>query len=156
MWLRLVHNHSSLLERKDGIMANDAEGMLERLLGAVNAHDLEALVACFGEDYENETPAHPARGFRGRGQVRRNWEQIFAFVPDLHADITKATVDSDTAWTEWEMTGTRRDGSAHQMRGVIIFGVRDGLAKWGRFYLEPVDLGDGTVDEAVRQQVVRG
>jgi hypothetical protein len=41
------------------------------------------------------------------------------------------------------------------MRGVVIFGVRGGLAEWARFYLEPVDLSSGTVDDARRQQVVR-
>ena len=97
---------------------------------ATNAHDLDALVACFAEDYENETPVHPGRGFRGRDQVRRNWEQIFAFVPDVRAEVIRSVVDGETVWTEWEMTGTRRDGSAHHMRGVIIFGVtrRDGRA----------------------------
>jgi hypothetical protein len=88
--------------------------------------------------------------------VHRNWEQIFAFVPDLRAEVQGCVCDGDTAWTEWEMTGTRRDGTAHQMRGVVIFGVGDGVARWARFYLEPVDIGTGTVDDAVRNQVVRG
>ena len=100
--------------------------------------------ACFAEDYVNETPVHPARGFRGREQVRRNWEQIFAFVPDIRAEVLRVAVDGDTVWTEWEMTGTRRDGTAHRMRGVIIFGVRDGVAAWARFYLEPVDEAAAT------------
>ncbi len=52
------------------------------------------------------------------------------------------------------MTGTRRDGTAHHMRGVVVFGVRDGVAHWARFYLEPVDPDAGTVDDAVREQVV--
>ena len=67
----------------------------------------------------------------------------------------RSTVDGDTAWTEWEMTGTRRDGSAHRMAGIVIFTVREGLAQSARFYLEPVDDGPATVDEAVRAQVVR-
>jgi ketosteroid isomerase-like protein len=129
--------------------------MLERLLRATNSHDVEAVVACFAQNYENQTPAHPDRGFRGSGQVRRNWEQIFAFVPDLRAEVTRSAVDGDVVWSEWEMTGTRRDGSAHCMRGVIIFGVRDGLAEWARFYLEPVEFSGRTVDDAVREQVVR-
>jgi ketosteroid isomerase-like protein len=131
------------------------ELMLDRLLQGANAHDVEALVACFAEEYENQTPAHPARSFRGRGQVRRNWEQIFAFVPDLRVAVSRSAVDGDVLWTEWEMHGTRRDGSAHEMRGVVVFGVRDGVAQWARFYLEPVDLGSGTVDDAVRAQVAR-
>jgi hypothetical protein len=69
--------------------------------------------------------------------------------------VTRSTVDGEVVWSEWEMTGTRRDGSAHLMRGVVIFGVRGGLAQWARLYLEPVDLGDDTVDDAVRVQVVR-
>ena len=129
--------------------------MVDRLLRAVNEHDLEALVACFAADYRNETPVHPQRDFVGRTQVRRNWEQIFAFVPDVRATVIRLTVDGDTAWSEWEMTGTRRDGTAHCMRGVILFGVRDGVACWARFYLEPVDQDDTNVDAAVRDQVMR-
>lgn len=129
--------------------------MVERLLRATNEHDLEALCGCFAEDYINETPVHPARGFRGRAQVRRNWEQIFAFVPDLRAEVTRVAVDDEVAWTEWEMAGTRRDGTEHRMGGVVIFGVRDGVAHWARFYLEPIDVAGGTVDQAVRAQVVR-
>ncbi len=128
---------------------------MDRLVRATNNHDLERLVACFAPDYENHTPAHPARGFRGRDQVRRNWQQIFAVVPDLHAEVQATAVDGSTAWTEWEMWGTRRDGSAHHMAGVIVFDVVGGVAQRARFFLEPVDEGTGTVDEAVRAQVVR-
>lgn len=135
---------------------NGPRAMVDRLMRATNDHDLDRLVGCFAEDYENVTPLHPARGFRGRDQVRRNWEQIFAFVPDLQADVLGCVIAGDTAWTEWEMTGTRRDGTAHHMRGVILFGVADGLARTARFYLEPVDEAAGTVDDAVREQVVRG
>ena len=129
--------------------------MVEQLERATNAHDLEALVECFAEDYENETPLHPGGAFAGREQVRRNWTQIFAFVPDLHAQVVRSAFDGETAWTEWEMTGTRRDGTPHLMRGVIVFGVDDGVARWARFYLEPVVDDADTVDDAVRQQVVR-
>jgi ketosteroid isomerase-like protein len=129
--------------------------VIERLLLATNRHDLDTLVACFAEDYSNETPLHPARGFVGRAQVRRNWEQIFTFVPDVHAELTRTAVDGDTVWSEWEMHGTRRDGTAHLMSGCVVFGVADGLVRWARFYLEPVDESDATVDVAVRDQVVR-
>ena len=42
-----------------------------RLHAAVNRHDLDAMVGCFAVDFVNETPAHPARSFRGRDQVRK-------------------------------------------------------------------------------------
>jgi ketosteroid isomerase-like protein len=141
--------------KRPAVDTNAAQVMVDRLVQATNDHDAEAVAACFAEDYENQTPVHPARGFRGRAQVRQNWEQIFAFVSDLRAEVISSAIDGDTAWTEWEMTGTRRDGTAHEMRGVVLFGMRDGLAQWARFYLEPVDSGAGAVGEAVREQVMR-
>ena len=42
------------------------------------------------------------------------------------------------------------------MRGVIIFGVADGRASWARFYLEPVDPGEGGVDAAIGNIVEPG
>jgi ketosteroid isomerase-like protein len=128
---------------------------IDRLVSATNQHDLDALAECFSEDYLNETPAHPARGFRGRAQVRRNWEQIFAFVPDINVEVVRSAVDAGTVWTEWEMRGTRRDGKPHLMRGIIVFGVSADSISWARFYLEPVDESGATVDEAIREQVVR-
>jgi len=133
--------------------SSDPRQVIERLRQATDDHDLDALVACFAPDYINETPAHPERSFRGRDQVRTNWEQIFANVADLTATLVRLDTDGDTVWSEWEHRGTRPDGSAHVMRGVVIFGVADGLVAWARFYLEPV-VSDGVdVDAAVRQQV---
>jgi ketosteroid isomerase-like protein len=131
------------------------EPMLDRLERATNDHDLEALVDCFAPDYRNETPAHPARGFQGREQVRANWRQIFAGVPDLRARVHARTAEGSTVWSEWEMWGTRRDGAAHRMRGVVIFEVADGRATAARFYLEPVDQGTADVNAAVHAAVGR-
>jgi len=129
--------------------------MVERLRRATNEHDLEALTSCFAVEYRNETPLHPSRGFQGRAQVRRNWEQIFAAVPDIAVEVTWIANES-TAWSEWEMRGTRRDGSPHLMRGVVIFGVDGDEAIWARFYLEPVQDGGENADEAVRRAVGAG
>ena len=130
--------------------------MVDRLRLASNDHDIQAVAGCFAPNYRNETPVHPQRGFTGRDQVRRNWEQIFAAIPDLTVKVLRCAVDGDTAWTEWEHRGTRPDGSRHLMRGVVIFGVGDGVAEWARFYLEPVQAGDGDADAAVLRQVMPG
>ncbi len=127
--------------------------LVERMKIAIDAHDLEGLVGCFTTDYLNETPVHPSRGFRGRDQVRRNWQQIFAGIPDVRARLVRVAADSATAWSEWELSGTRRDGSAFCLRGVAIYGVRDSLASWCRFYLEPVDEGGTHIDVATREMV---
>jgi ketosteroid isomerase-like protein len=135
-------------------MAADMHPFLAALLQATNAHDLNALLDCFDTSYWNETPAHPGRNFQGREQVRVNWRQIFTFVPDVHASVLRWTGDGDgDVWSEWEMSGTRLDGTRHLMRGVIVFGVQDRRATSARFYLEPVDESSTTVDDAVRAQV---
>lgn len=132
--------------------------VVEGLRDASNAHDVEAIVACFAPDYRNVTPLHPARGFVGREQVRRNWTQILAAMPDVSTEIVASASAGDTVWTEWEHRGTRRDGSGHLMRGVIVFGVRAGVIVTARFFLEPVEETDrgGGVDAAVRRQVSPG
>src|SRR4051794_19665781 len=128
---------------------SDTLPVIARLLAATNAHDLDALVGCFATEYVNETPAHPRRGFRGQDQVRRNWSSIFAGVPDLSASILAAVVGGSTNWTEWEMHGTRPDGSPHAMAGVVIFTVSDDRITSARFYLEPVEHTSGDVNAAV-------
>jgi ketosteroid isomerase-like protein len=130
--------------------------LLERLRDATNAHDLEGIVACFASDYRNETPLHPARGFVGRDQVRRNWTQILAAIPDVSTEIVASVADGAVVWSEWEHRGTRADGSRHLMRGVIVFGVGDGVIATARFFLEPVEDSNDGVDAAVQRQVRPG
>ncbi|MEP7090693.1 MAG: nuclear transport factor 2 family protein [Nocardioidaceae bacterium] len=116
------------------------------LRDATNTRSVAEVAGCFADDYVNQTPAHPGRGFIGKDQVRRNWTQIFAAVPDHTATLIASAQDGDTVWTEWEMRGTRADGSSHRMCGPIVFTVHDGLATAARFYLEPVDDTQGGDD----------
>src|SRR5689334_16012916 len=127
----------------------DALMWLDRLEKATNDHDLDALAACFADDYENVTPAHPSRGFVGRDQVRSNWEQIFQFVPDVRVAVVATATDGETVWSQWEMRGTRRDGSAHHLAGVIIFEVAGDTAHRATFFVEAVDESPDSVDHAV-------
>jgi ketosteroid isomerase-like protein len=122
----------------------------ERLGAAMNAHDIEAFVACFDEEYESEQPVHPDRAFRGRDQVRSNWSAIFEGVPDFTAELISTSVEGDTEWSEWRWRGTQSDGTALDMAGVIVGGVRDGRLGWARLYVEPVEQGGAGIDAAVR------
>jgi ketosteroid isomerase-like protein len=131
----------------------DPRVLLERLIPAVNQHDLEGLVACFQPDYAMVNPAHPQQGFHGNEQVRGNWSQIFGAVPDIQASVLRSAVDGDTLWTEWAMSGRRIDGGEFDMRGVFIFGVVDGRASWARMFLEPVEPTGENVDAAVSRLV---
>ena len=128
--------------------------VIDRLVGAVNGHDLEGLVSCFAQDYVNETPVHPQRGFTGSDQVRTNWAQIFAGVPDMKAAVLRRAESDGQVWTEWDMSGSRgEDGGPFLMRGVVIFGIRADVISSARFYLEPAEEASGDVDAHTRRVV---
>jgi len=134
-------------------MAVSPTAVIERVNDALNRHDLEAFVACLAADYQSTQPAHPERDFRGVDQVRKNWSAIFAAVSDFSAEAVRTVADGDVAWTEWHWTGRRQDGGALDMRGVTLFGVRDGLIAWGRLYMEEVEATGTGIDASVRKMV---
>ncbi|WP_026545177.1 nuclear transport factor 2 family protein [Arthrobacter sp. 35/47] len=116
--------------------------VINRLVSAINDHDVDALTACFADDYVNITPAHPARSFTGNDQVRRNWRSIFDAIPDVQARILRSAVQDRVVWTEWEHRGAHGHGAPHLMRGVVIFTVGTDAITEARFFLEPVDQSD--------------
>lgn len=139
-------------------MTDDGRGVklldvADRMSRATNAHDLDALADCFTSGYQSIWPLHPARSFSGIAQIRRNWEQIFSSVPDVSTRIVGSAADGDRLWTEWEFTGTRRDGEAFHLRGVIIYRIEGERASEARFYLEPVEEGPDDPTSAVRDMV---
>lgn len=123
----------------------------KRLQAAMNGHDLEAFLDCFHEDYKSEQPVHPGRGFGGREQVRANWTAIFQGVRDFSAELLSHVHDEAQEWSEWHWTGTRQDGSALDMAGVIVSGTVDGRMAWARLYIEPVETVEESIDAAVQK-----
>jgi hypothetical protein len=112
--------------------------LLERLVTALNEHDLESLIACFHLDYLSEQPAHPARSFTGRDNVARNWAWVFDQFEDFQANLLDVSVRDTTIWTEWQWWGTDQSGIRVEVRGVMIFEVENSVFRSGRLYLEPV------------------
>jgi limonene-1,2-epoxide hydrolase len=123
--------------------------VLDRLVAAMNAHDLDAAASFFHEDYRSEQPAHPGRAFVGRAQMRANWEAMFAGIPDFHAEICRSVQGGDTTWTEWRWSGARSDGQAFAMRGVTLFEISGDQIVAGRLYLEEVEREVVGIEEAV-------
>ena len=130
-------------------MSDNPREVFARLVAAQNAHDIEALVACFAPDYSSEQPAHPDRAFKGNGQVRKNWTAMFAGIPDFRAELLESATDGPTAWGEFEWRGTKSDGSPLHSRGVIIGSVRDGRLSGARLYMSDVDEAGRGIDAAV-------
>jgi ketosteroid isomerase-like protein len=113
--------------------------LLERMRAALDAHDLDTFVEFFRDDYVGERPRHPGSLMSSREDIRRNWAEVISDVPDLRVDVPAAVQDGGTIWSEWRAYGTARSGAMLELRGVIIFGIQDGLVAWSRMYMEPVE-----------------
>jgi len=126
--------------------------MMERLLAAMNAHDIDAFVACFAPDYRSEQPAHPGRAFSGDEQVRENWTGVFAGVPDFYAELlASATTADGVEIGEWRWEGTHVDGAPFAMRGMTVMGIEDGRLAWGRLYMELMEQDGAGIEQMVQE-----
>jgi len=125
--------------------------IMNRLLEAMNAHDLDAFVACFAPSYRSEQPAHPGRAFGGSAQVHENWAGVFAGVPDFTAELlVSLSTDSGVEIGEWRWSGTHTDGAPFAMCGVTVMGIEDERIAWGRLYMEPVERDGADIEQMVR------
>jgi ketosteroid isomerase-like protein len=131
------------------------KAVTERLLEVINAHDLEGQLACFSADYRSEQPAHPARAFSGREQVRENWSNLYKSIPDFRAELLRLAVVGEEEWGEWIWRGIKEDGTPLEERGVTIMGIRDGQIAWGRLYLEETEGEGADITETVRRMAGR-
>lgn len=126
--------------------------MTRRLLSAMNAHDLDAFVACFAPDYVSRQPAHPNRAFQGSDQVRKNWHGVFSGIPDFTAELLlSAEVEDGVEVSEWRWHGRHTDGAPFAMQGMVVTGVRRDKITWQRLYVEPIEQGGSDIDEMVQQ-----
>ena len=127
--------------------------VVRRLQDAINAHDLDAMVACFSADVVSRQPAHPARNFQGGEQIRQNWTMILGGVPDLHAELIRSAQGGDTVWSEWHWSGHRVDGVPYEMRGVTVNEIKDDSIVSVTFYMELLEAGGADVETAIRSGV---
>jgi hypothetical protein len=113
---------------------------IERLRDAINSRDAARIADCFTENYQCDMPLHPSRSFTGRAPVLENYRAIFARLPDLRATVLRSCQDdSGCCWSEWQMSGTSREGVPNVSTGVvIILSVVDQRIEHTRFYLDAV------------------
>ncbi len=116
--------------------------VLERMIQALNRHDLDAMVACFAPYYRSEQPFHPELNFTGPAGVRKNWSFFFKTIPDIQVEILGEVEEGDTVWAELHYHGTQTDGKKYTMRGVILSGIQADQISWARLYIEPIQVPD--------------
>lgn len=110
--------------------------VLMKMEAAINAHNIDAFVNCFTNDFGSEPPVHSERNFIGAEQVRKNWTALFAEVPDLQAKLITHTIADGLGWSKWHWQGKHINGIELDRQGVIFVGLRENRITWARLYME--------------------
>jgi ketosteroid isomerase-like protein len=102
------------------------EAILSTVLDAFNRHDLDAILAHFGDDAVFDSPRgiepHGTR-YVGREAIRAGLAKRFAGIPDVHYGDDRHFVSAagDRGVSEWLLTGTTTDGERVEVRGCDLW-----------------------------------
>ena len=107
--------------------ANDALDVVDRFGDALNAGDIDAVMALMTDDclFENTSPFPDGEVFRGQHAVRGFWTEL-AKTPGMRFDTEEAVVAGDRVTTRWRYFWTNADGTEGHVRGTDLFKIRDG------------------------------
>ena len=103
--------------------------VLEAVLEAFNAHDVDAIMSFFAEDCVLEMPRGPAPGglrLEGKEQVRAGIQSRFDGIPDVHYGDDSHWLCGDRGVSEWTLSGTQRTGEPIEVRGCDLWHFVDG------------------------------
>jgi ketosteroid isomerase-like protein len=104
--------------------AEETVALLDRLMAALNAHDLDAMMALVTDDivFESTSPAPDGARYEGREDVARVWGDMLASTPKAHFTIEEQVcLGADRAIVQW-----RYDWGDGHVRGVDLNRIRDG------------------------------
>jgi steroid delta-isomerase-like uncharacterized protein len=110
---------------------SDIGRILEQVLDAFNAHDLDRIMSFFADDCVLEMPrgGEPwGSRHQGKDAVRKALAGRFEGLPDVHYGSAQQFVDekASTGMSKWTLTGTRRDGQQIEVWGCDFYTFRDG------------------------------
>ncbi len=116
--------------------------LLEDVMEAFNAHDVDAVMSFFTEDCVLDMPRGPGPGGRrlvGREQVREGIQSRFDGIPDVHYGDASHWVCGDRGVSEWTLSGTQRTGERIEVRGCDLFHFANGRIRRKDSYWKIVD-----------------
>ncbi len=103
--------------------------LLQAVLDAFNAHEVDAIMAFFSEDCVFDTPRGPAPGGHrlvGKQQVRGGIQVRFDGIPDIEYGDDRHWICGDRGVSEWTIRGTETTGASIEVRGCDLFEFADG------------------------------
>jgi hypothetical protein len=95
---------------------------VERVLAALNAHDVEAFVACYAPEATIEDGGDAVVA-RGRDEIRARYEPMFDRFPDVRVERLTRSAVGEYVVQEERVTGRGGDAERH----VAVYTIRDGL-----------------------------
>jgi steroid delta-isomerase-like uncharacterized protein len=96
----------------DLVIEEKVNHLVEVMLAALNAHDVEKFVALITADYQS-VDVNQALPHKTRGEVRMALELYFDAFPDLHMVEHEAVIADDRAAIMWKARGTHRGMIMH-------------------------------------------
>lgn len=101
--------------------------VVERFNDALNAHDINAVMALMTDDciFENTFPAPDGERYEGQTAVRKFWQDLVDGSPNAHFDGEELIAMGDRCVVRWRYTWSNQNGEGH-IRGIDLFRIRDG------------------------------
>jgi steroid delta-isomerase-like uncharacterized protein len=108
--------------------------VFNRMLDAMNRHDLEACVACYSADAELQDPRFPEPA-TGLDVVREGFRYWFDAFPDVFVTVSNLIVEDGQVAVEWtfdathlgEYMGVQPSGRRFRVLTAAHFRIEDGL-----------------------------
>jgi len=106
----------------------ESQAVVERFNDALNAHDIDAVMALMTDDclFENTYPSPDGERYEGQAPIRRFWEKLIEGSPHAHFAAEELFATGDRVVVRWRYTWKGDDGIEGHVRGVDLFRVRDG------------------------------
>jgi len=108
---------------------SDAIDVVQRFHQALNARDLEGMLACLTDDtvFENTHPAPDGTRYEGRTAVRSFWEGFLEGSTAARFEAQEVFASGDRCVMRWVYTWVDARGVEGHIRGVDLYRVRGGL-----------------------------
>ncbi len=123
-------------------MAKLTEDILERIINAFNAHDVETLVEAFTDDGEFLLASGPdiwGTRLKGKNQIRQALQKRFKDTPDIRWHEGQNWIMGQKALSEWRVTATLPDGKLLDLRGCDLWEFEGNrIAKKDTYYKQVV------------------
>jgi len=108
-------------------MATDNRALVERLLSAFEAKDLDAALACFADDALLFDPHYPTPEMRGKTAIRGGLEFMFTIVQQPGFTVRHFWTGDDDGALEVDTHHVLADGTEARFPQVFVFETGGGL-----------------------------